>query len=110
MPSPDTHRPPPWCPGFLPLPLLSQPPLDACDSLTWPLPLTHWFPAQHTYTLFPCLFWTRKNAPFQGLINSCFCLLLIRSVVMWEPSNVILSHGQPMGTETHSSISFLLPI
>jgi hypothetical protein len=51
------------------IPLLPNPPLHACDSLTWPLSLTRWFPAQHTLTLVPCLFLNQQKVPFQGLIT-----------------------------------------
>jgi hypothetical protein len=43
--------------------------------------------------------------PCQGHQNSCSCLLLVRSVVMWEPSGFNLSLS-----EVHSSISLLLPM
>jgi hypothetical protein len=85
-------------------------PIPATRSLVLSLSLTHRFPAQHTLTLFPCLFHRPpENIPFQGLINSCSCLLLVLSVFVWEPSGFILSHSEPMGTEVHSPISLLLP-
>jgi hypothetical protein len=39
--------------------------------------------------------------------HSCSWLLLARSVVVWEQFHS--AHGEPMGTEFPSSISFLLP-
>jgi hypothetical protein len=49
----------------------------------------------------------RVPSPFKTIQNSCSCLLLVRSVVVWEPNDFILSHGEPMGTQVHSSISRL---
>jgi hypothetical protein len=53
------------------------------------------------YTPIPCprdilifflfFFLNQWNAPFQGILNSC-CVLLVSSVVAWEPSSFILSH------------------
>jgi hypothetical protein len=42
-------------------------------------------------------------------VNSCSCFLLAHLLLKREPSGFILSHGKPLGTEVHSSISFLLP-
>jgi hypothetical protein len=57
MPSPGTHEPASWRPGFRLLSLLPHPsPPHVCDSLTWPLSLTRRFSDQRTLTLFPCLF------------------------------------------------------
>jgi hypothetical protein len=66
MPSLGTQQPPPGCPGFLPLPLFPHPPPHACDSLTWPLFLTHWFSAQYTLTLFHVFSLDQQKRPFSG--------------------------------------------
>jgi hypothetical protein len=90
MPSPGTLQPPPWCPGFLPLPLLphSLPP-HACDSLTWPLSFTRRFPAQRPLTLLPVVF------PDRAIPNSCSLLPFVSSVVACEPRGYILFLGEP---------------
>jgi hypothetical protein len=67
MPSLGTHQPPPWCPGFLPLPLLPHPP----TSCLW---LTHLTSLPYTSVPFPTLPYTfslpssqtSKTVPFQG--------------------------------------------
>jgi hypothetical protein len=66
MLSPGTHHPPPWCPGFLPLPLLPRPPPHAWDSLSWPLSLTGRFPVQNTLTYFPYLSPRPAKPPLSG--------------------------------------------
>jgi hypothetical protein len=94
LPSPGTHQPPPWCPCLPSSPLPPQPPPHSCDSLTWRLSLTRRFHAQHTLTLFP----RPTNPPvFSVFLNSCSCLLFVRSVVVWEPSGFILPHGRANG-------------
>jgi hypothetical protein len=64
---------------------------------------------QQFYTL--ALFFSRPAKPpiFRAIPNSCFCVLLVRSVVVWEPRGFFLTHGELMGTGVHSSIpsSFL---
>jgi hypothetical protein len=69
-PSPSTHQPPPWC-----------------------LTLTCQFCPTHPYT-FSCLFREQQNLP---ILNSISCLLLVYSVIMWEASSFILSHGRANG-------------
>jgi hypothetical protein len=76
--------------------LCSLIPPHAWDSLTSPLSLTRRFPAQHTLTLFSCHFPTQANTPLFKVSNFCSRLLLVRSVVVWEPSGYILSHGEPL--------------
>jgi hypothetical protein len=48
----------------------------------------------HPYTSSLSFSCTSKKAPFQGLINSCACLLLVRLVVV---RGIILSHGRANG-------------
>jgi hypothetical protein len=57
---------------------------------------------------FSPVFYSRpaKSSLFRDILNSSSCLPLGRSVVMLEPSGVILSYREPMGTVVHSSISF----
>jgi hypothetical protein len=79
IPSPGTHQPPPRYLSFL---LLLHAPLHACDSLTQYLSLTCQFSAQHTRTIFPCLFPRPvKLSLFRAILNSCCCLLLVHLVV-----------------------------
>jgi hypothetical protein len=51
-----------------------------------------------------------KRPIFRAILNSCSCLLLFHSVVLWEPIGFILPQGEPVGTDVHSSISLLLLI
>jgi hypothetical protein len=55
-------------------------------------------------------FSTEKPPLFIAILNSHSYLLLVSSVVVLEPSSFILSHRKPMGTESHSSMCFLLSI
>jgi hypothetical protein len=91
MPSLGTRQPPPWCPCFLPQPLLPHPPLHVCNSLTWLLSLMHRFPVHHTLIFFPFLVPRPAKPPFfRAILKSCSCLLLVHLVVMWGPSGFIL--------------------
>jgi hypothetical protein len=48
----------------------------------------------HPYTSLPHLFpRPEKLPPFRVSPNSCYCLLSVRSVVVWEPSSFILFRG-----------------
>jgi hypothetical protein len=92
-PLPSLSSPPPWCPSFLPLPLLSQPKPHSWDSRT-----SRRFPVQHTFTLFPLsLYNTSKISHFQCRQKSCTCLVLVRSVVVWQLRDFILPHGRANG-------------
>jgi hypothetical protein len=73
-----THQPPPWCPSFLPQPLLPHPPPHACGSL-----ISRRYPTKHTPTLFPSLFPKPAELPlFRAILNSCSWLLLVHFLVM----------------------------
>jgi hypothetical protein len=82
-----------------------------CLQLTWPLSLTCQLHAQQTLTPFPCLF-PRPTKPslFGAILNSCSCLLLVYSMVGWEPSRLILSYGDPMGAKVHFYIPLPFPV
>jgi hypothetical protein len=83
-------------PTYVPSSLLRMfphPPTHASDSLDFsPCP-------QHLHTL--SLFFPRPARPpiLRAILNSCSCLLLVRSVVVWHPSIIFLSHGEPIGTD-----------
>jgi hypothetical protein len=96
MPSPDTHKPPPWCSGFTPLPLLLHPPPCACDS-TWPPSLTRRLPAEQTPALFTVLSYTIKTANFQIHPKFLFLSAIGPIVVVWQPNDFILPHGRANG-------------
>jgi hypothetical protein len=47
---------------------------------------------------FPCFIsYTNKNVSFHGIIHFCYCFLLVRSEVVWEPNGLILPHGRSNG-------------
>jgi hypothetical protein len=99
MPFPGTHQPPPWCPGFRPLPLLLHTPTP-CMRLTH-LTLHVGSLTNTPLHLFLAFFLDQQN-------HSCSCLLLVRSVGVWETSGFILTHGETIVNEVHSSTS--LPV
>jgi hypothetical protein len=126
--SPAIPGPPTLMSWFPSLPLLPHPPI-VCLRLTRGFPiqpslalLPCLFPMQDHQTPVLVSYWfarrwcespasqweLRFTLPvpacflFQGHQNYCSCLLLVRSEVVWEPS-------EPMGTEVHSSSSLLLP-
>jgi hypothetical protein len=76
-------------------------PLRALSNLHPDVPaLLQSIPGPTTFTYFPCLFLRLAKPPlFRVIKNFCSCLILVRSVVMWGPSNFILSHGEPKGTD-----------
>lgn len=67
---PGTHQPP----GFIRY-------LCSPQSL-----ISRRFPPQHTLTISPCFSWPIKPLLFRAILNLCSYLLLVRSVVIWEPS------------------------
>jgi hypothetical protein len=88
--------------------LISIPP-PASDSFTLPLSVTCRFPVHHTFTICPHLFpRPAKPSICRTILSSRFCFLLFRSVVVWDSNGFIPSHGEPMRTEIHCSISPLL--
>jgi hypothetical protein len=107
--SPGTHTPPTWCPSFIPLTLFPRPPAWRLTRLT-SLPYTSVPCPTHHYTFSLPFPRPTKQPFFRTNLYSCPCLLLVRSVVVWEPRGFILSHGEPMGTKVCSSISLLLPL
>jgi hypothetical protein len=64
----------------------------------------------HPYTFSVFSTFLAKLPLFRAILNSCSCLLLVRLVVVWEPSSFILSHSEPMGTEVYFCISLQLAI
>jgi hypothetical protein len=56
------------------------------------------------------IFFTSKIDPFPSLISSYSRTVLVRSMVVWESAISFCPTSEPMGTEAHSSISFLLPV
>jgi hypothetical protein len=87
---------PPWCPGFLSLPFLSHPP-RASDSLDHSSLRVGSLPNIPVHSFFLLFCRPAKPPPFQGHQNSCSCLLLVRSLIMWVPSDLILPHGRGHG-------------